>query len=112
MKILRENSFPFTFPMKVTCKQVKDEYGFSYGNSIEFCGSELEIEEIDIKKHGWFKYPDYGGIDYGVVCPVCGKFIVIDKDLLPTSVKENTEEIYLCQIVRDDDGRYKITVNC
>ena len=56
MKIIKENKFNHVFPMKVTCKRVLDEYGFSYGDEKDFCGSELEIDSEDIKKHRWFKY--------------------------------------------------------
>ena len=57
------------FPMKVRCKHKVDKDGLSYGNKPDFCGRLLEIEEDDVKKHLWFKYPDNRGVDYGIVCP-------------------------------------------
>ena len=95
MKIINRAGNYGIFPMTVTCKRVVDEYGFSYGKEKDFCGSELEIEADDIKKHPWFKYPYYEGVDYGVVCPVCGKFIAIDKDTLPIGVLNMAEKIKL-----------------
>ena len=93
MKVLKENNFTGIFPMKITCKRFVDEYGFAYGKKEDFCGSELEIDSNDIKKHKWSKYPDYSGTDYGVICPVCGQFISIDKNKIPKYVIENAEEI-------------------
>lgn len=95
MKIINKDNFSNTFPMRIICKRVVDEYGFAYGKEKDFCGSELEIEIEDIKKHGWFKYPFYEGVDYGVICPVCGKFIVVDKKVIPDKVLNNAEEIRL-----------------
>lgn len=95
MKILKKNMFSNIFPMKITCKKSVDQYGFTYGDDKDFCGSELEIDMSDIKKHGWEKYPDYSGIDYGVICPVCGKFITIDRKLLPEYTLKNATEIRL-----------------
>jgi hypothetical protein len=83
------------FPMRVTCKRVVDQYGFAYGEEKDFCGSELEVVEDDIKQHPWFKYPYYEGTDYGVICPVCGKFIVIDEHSLPVGVINKAEKIRL-----------------
>lgn len=83
MKVLeRGKSF---FPIKVRCEQVVDQYGFSYGEKIDFCGSLLEVEQKDISAKKWYKYPEYHGIDYGIVCPVCGRFIPIQE--LPEYVK-------------------------
>lgn len=94
MKIIKENSkFENVFPMRITCKQVKDRYGFTYGDVVDFCGSELEVEAEDIKKHNWDKYPCYSGTDYIVVCPVCKQFILIDEKLLPQKVKDNAEAV-------------------
>ena len=94
MKVIKENNFTNVFPMQVKCKKVVDTYEFSYGKEKDFCGSELEIDAEDIKKHKWFKYPDYEGVDYGVICPVCGKFVVIDKDEIPIKILKNAEEIF------------------
>lgn len=95
MKVIRENNFTNVFPMQVKCKKVVDTYGFAYGKEKDFCGSELEIDAEDIKKHKWFKYPDYKGTDYGVICPVCGEFIVIDNDKIPSKILKDAEEIFL-----------------
>lgn len=97
MKIVKENNFSDIFPMKIKCKRVVDRYGLAYGEEKDFCGSELEIEADDIKKHRWSKYPDYSGIDYGVICPVCGKFISINEDSIPSLILKRAEEIQLGQ---------------
>lgn len=83
------------FPMRVRCEQVEDEYGYTYGKAIDFCGRELEIEESDVKKHKWFKYPETHGTDYGVKCPCCGQFVMIPEDKLPRYVKEKAQEVLL-----------------
>lgn len=96
MKVLEQhNAVEKCFPMIVTCQRVTDEYGFGYGNEKDFCGSVLEIESTDIVKHKWSKYPDYSGIDYGVICPVCKKFVVVDKNILPKAIIDNAKEILL-----------------
>ena len=95
MKVIKENHFENTFPMRIQCKRVVDCYGFVYGNTADFCGSELEIEAEDIKKHPWSKYPDYSGLDYGVKCPVCGKFVVVDSKLIPEKIKKEAKEIVI-----------------
>lgn len=95
MKIIKENNFSGIFPMKITCKRVVDEYGFAYGKREDFCGSELEVDADDIKKHKWSKYPDYSGIDYGVICPICGQFITIDESKIPKCVIDKVEEIFI-----------------
>lgn len=95
MKVIKENKFSDIFPMKIKCKRITDEYGFSYGKENDFCGSELEIEISDIKKHEWSKYPDYSGVDYGVICPMCGQFIPINEDNIPKNVLERAEKINL-----------------
>lgn len=96
MKIIKRKSF--LFPMNITCKRIVDKYGFAYGKEADFCGSILEIKENDIVKHEWFKYPDYSGTDYGVKCPVCGKFIVIDKDKLPDQIIKNAKSVSVISI--------------
>lgn len=95
MRVVIKRNYNHIFPMRIKCSQVIDKYGFSYGKMKDFCGSELEIDTEDIKKHKWFKYPNYEGIDYGVKCPVCGKFIVINETKIPQSILENAEEISL-----------------
>lgn len=94
MKVVAESKNP-VFPMRITCAQVVDENGYTYGKKIDFCGCELEIEESDVKKHRWSKYPDEHGTDYGVICPRCGQFTMIPEDMLPRCTKEAAEEIYL-----------------
>lgn len=92
MKIIKKNNF--TFPMRVTCNRVVDTDGASYGKEKDFCHSELEIDAEDIKKHHYSHCFDEG-VNYGVICPVCGKFIVIDKNMIPEIVLNNAEEILL-----------------
>lgn len=94
MKVVGESNNP-VFLMRVRCEQVVDSMGYTYGSKIDFCGRELEIEESDVKKHKWFKYPDDHGTDYGVICPCCKKFVMIPADKLPGYVKDKAEEIYL-----------------
>ena len=96
MKIIKKNEkFENTFPMTIVCEQVKDKYGYTYGEKVDFCGSELEIEASDIKRHDWEKYPATSGTDYGVVCPVCGRFLMLDADKLPQKVKDEAPSIRL-----------------
>lgn len=95
MRVIKENNFKNVFPMRVTCKQVMDRYGYHYGDVNDFCGSELEIDAKDIKKHSWEKYPDMSGVDYGVICPVCGKFIAVPDEDLPRKIKEDAKEVRL-----------------
>lgn len=92
MKVVKINNFTDVFPLRVTCKRVVDKYGFSYGCEKDFCGSELEVDAADIKKHKWFKYPCFEGIDYGVVCPICKNFIPISMNEIPRTVREACEE--------------------
>lgn len=92
MKIIKKGNYNDQFPMKVLCRRVVDEYGFGYGDDKDFCGSTLEVEAEDIKKHPWSKYPDFHGVDYGVVCPVCGKFIPVIGNICQ-KVLDNAEEI-------------------
>ena len=95
MKVINQGNYNDTFPMKLVCKRVTDKYGFGYADSKDYCGSLLEVDESDIKKHKWFKYPDYNGIDYGVICPICGNFIVVEKSNIPNNVLDKAEEILL-----------------
>ena len=88
------------FLMKIRCQHVTDEYGFGYGHEVDFCGRELEIKESDVKKHPWFKYPNYHGVDYGVVCPVCQMFTVLKEESIPQYVKDAAKEISI------QNGRY------
>lgn len=95
MKIVEESYSFGVFPMKVKCERVTDQYGFAYGQEHDFCGSTLEVEVNDIVAHDWQKYPDYSGTDYGVRCPICGQFIVIDRKNIPEFAKKNAEKIRL-----------------
>ena len=89
MKILKRGD---DWKLVVKCERVTDAYGFAYGNEADFCGSELEIEASDIRKHPWHKYPDYSGVDYGVRCPVCGNFIAVKEKLIPVNVRSAAKE--------------------
>ena len=93
MRIIEEGNYGNFFPMIVECKRVVDRYGFDYGSPQDFCGSKIEIEMEDIKKHKWAKYPDYKGTDYGFICPKCGKFVVIEEHKIPKKVLKEIEEI-------------------
>ncbi len=93
MRVIEKNSFNLLFPMEVRCQRVEDRYGFAYGEVADFCGSRLEIEANDIKQHHWSKYPDYKGVDYGVICPVCKQFVVISPESIPQVIKDNAEQI-------------------
>lgn len=95
MKVIKEGNYNGQFPMRVKCQRVVDIYGFAYGDDKDFCGSVVEIEATDIKKHKWTKYPDYSGTDYGLVCPVCGRFIVVDTKKISEQVLDSAEEIFL-----------------
>lgn len=95
MKVIKENHSFGVFPMNIVCQKVEDEYGFAYGKKHDFCGSELEITAEDIMVHYWTKYPDYQGKDYGVKCPICGQFIVINPYIIPELVKNSAKEIKL-----------------
>lgn len=94
MKVIGESD-KSVFPMKIRCQYVVDSYGNAYGNEVDFCRQQLEIKESDIKKHPWFKYPDKHGVDYGVVCPVCRMFVMLDEDKIPGYVKQAAKEISL-----------------
>lgn len=110
MKVLTENKFSNVFPMRVTCKRVVNEFGFSYGKKKDFCGSELEIDAGDIKRHIWHKYPDFFGEDYGVICPICGGFIPLDKRDIPVFVMNKAETIIInktSRLPRENSGVIK-----
>ena len=95
MKVIKVNNFTDVFPLRITCKRVIDKYCFSYGHEKDFCGSELEVDATDIKKHNWFKYPCFNGTDYGVICPICGNFIPVNVNEIPSKVRKEAEEISL-----------------
>ena len=95
MKVIKQGNYNHVFPIQIECKQSTDEYGFTNGDAKDFCGSLLEIEEADIKKHKWFKYPNYEGVDYGVICPVCGNFVIVDESSIPVTIMNSAEEIFL-----------------
>ena len=88
MKVLEERKIYGGFPLEMTCQQIVDENGYSYGKKADYCGSKLLVETGDIKKRTWSKYPDIRGIDYGVVCPICGSFTPIKEELIPTRVMD------------------------
>jgi hypothetical protein len=95
MKVIEVGNYGQKFPMIVRCKMVRDQYGFTYGDEKDFCGSQIEIEKEDVKRHEWFKYPNYSGTDYGFICPVCKRFVVVDKKKLPKNILDSAEEIFL-----------------
>lgn len=96
MKVLVDNYNDKNFTYQVMCRQVKDENGFVYGDPEDFCGSTLEIEGRDVKKHFWGKgiYDRITGVSYVVVCPLCGSWIELPEAILPGSVKNKAEKIY------------------
>ena len=95
MEVLKVGKKKGAFEINVECKQKVDEFGLVYGKEVDYCDSVLKVNENDIVKHEWSEYPDYKGTDYGVVCPICGSFITIDKKLIPTRVLENAQSIRL-----------------
>lgn len=95
MKVIKQGNYNNAFPMEIECKRITDKYGFGYEDAKDYCGSLLEVVESDIKKHKWSKYPDYSGTDYGIICPVCGNFIVIEESKIPKNTLEQAEEIFL-----------------
>jgi len=106
MKVISVGNHSHVFPMRVICKQVTDEYGFSYGDAVDFCGSELEIEASDIRKRSWYKYPETCGEDYGITCPICKGFVPIKKKLLPKFVLENAEP-YVQEMTKEKEQEDK-----
>lgn len=56
------------------------------------CGSVLEINANDLIKREWSKYPDYSGIDYGFICPVCKCFTEIDQENLSDNLKSMAKD--------------------
>lgn len=82
MKILKQ---PNDFKKIITCERIEDKHGYGWGAKENFCGAVLEIDGDDIYSREWSKYCEHG-IDYGVVCPVCGSFIVVED--IPTYVKK------------------------
>ena len=93
MKIIKDNS-KSSFPRQITCERVEDKNGLAYGAYADFCGSIIEIEAEDVKKHSWAMWDD-SGVDYGVICPVCGKFIAIKEDTISCYIKEKALETSL-----------------
>lgn len=91
MKVIENNSNK-SFPRRIVCKMVRDKMGYSYGNINDYCGSVLEIEASDIKRHNWSRY-DERGTSFIVICPVCGGWIEIEPDTLTSTTKAEAEEI-------------------
>lgn len=85
MKVIRQGSGE-NWTMQVLCETTHDEYGFTRDADKEHCKSILEINKDDVKAHPWFKYPDYSGIDYTVICPVCGCEVCLDESKIPSYV--------------------------
>lgn len=92
MKIIENNSGKNSFPRHVTCEFTRSPDGYYYDERNSYCGSVLEIEATDIRKHHWQKYYDSGD-SYVVVCPLCGCWIELDPNTLPKAVKEKAELI-------------------
>lgn len=91
MKII-ENNLLTGFPRRITCEFTRDKDGYYYDECNSYCGSILEIETSDIKRHHWRKY-DASGTSYVVVCPVCGCWLEIDSNTLSSTTKAEAEEI-------------------
>ena len=83
------------FDQIIECKQVVDEYGLTYGEEADFCHIKIRVMGQDIKKHSWSKYGGPSGVDYGIKCPVCGSFIVIDSKEIPKRIQQTAEEVKL-----------------
>lgn len=82
MKIIQERT-PFEdWKLEVECTGKN----WNQDNKIP-CGSWLEINANDLIKREWSKYPDYGGIDYGFICPVCQCFTEIDQQNISDNLK-------------------------
>jgi len=95
MKVLVKGNYEHVFPMEVKCRRVVDKYGFDNGKEADFCGSVLEVDAEDIVKHPWEKYPDYSGVDFGVICPVCKRFVQIKTDSIPKLIQDAAKKVSL-----------------
>jgi hypothetical protein len=83
MKVLEEIK-PFeNWTLKVECNGLK----WNQNNKVP-CGSLLEIDKDDVIKREWSKYPDYSGINYGFICPICGCFTELNEKDLPEGMED------------------------
>lgn len=92
MKIIEDNYTTANFSRRITCEFARSPDGYYYDEGNNYCGSVLEIEASDVKRHNWAKYYR-AGTSYVVVCPLCGCWIELDPDTLPRVVKEKAEPI-------------------
>jgi hypothetical protein len=82
MKVLQERKPYETWKLQIDCN------GLNWRQEGKVsCGSTLELTKNDILRREWFKYPDYEGLNYGFICPICGCFTEIKDELLPDGIK-------------------------
>ena len=90
------------FPMKIKCRNnfykhypgiCKTDFALK-----KPCKSVLEINEHDVKAHSFklitlppYEMKEYSIIAYGVICPVCGEFIVLNENKIPNAIKEKAQ---------------------
>ena len=55
------------------------------------CGSKLEADKNDIYCREAYKYPDDNWMTYGIICPVCGSYVEIDKDKIPLGIRQSAK---------------------
>ena len=65
---------------------------YDYGKEIDYCGSDLEIDEYDIVVHDWSSC-GLQGRNYGIICPVCDKFIELDRSKIPEKILQNAKSV-------------------
>lgn len=86
-----------SYPMMVRCKMSRNSHGLAYGKEASFCGGLLVIRENDVKKMQWRKidhmtHKKINGTDYGVLCPECGSFVLLNKSKLSKYIKASAGE--------------------
>ena len=91
MEILKEGNGE-NWSMTIKCELVKDNYGFTWDNDIEHCGSILRISKEDVFCKRWSKYGGLDGVDYLVQCPKCRSRIYLLPETLPSYVKASAKE--------------------
>lgn len=88
MKIIKE---PKEFSRTIVCHQVVDEYGRYWNKKEDHCGAELEFDSDDVLYRESYNYWNHSLTeDYGIFCPCCGSFVVIED--LPKWVKEKVKK--------------------
>jgi len=89
MKVLQERK-PFEdWTLEITCT------GGNWRQEGKVpCNSMLEINADDLVKRKWFKYPDYEGIDYGFICPICGCFTNLDEKNLTKYLRDMAKDYF------------------